>query len=191
MDIMLNINNKSMPLKIFFPSGKSTKILGIVFVFFLFVDGYLFYQYYQQEKRIKESEQAEIIKIENEKTASRINNLATEERIRVAKEEIKTNGGPRSFNEELSAFSGEVKEKGEDFLILEGGGKTVRVELNDQTKAWEIPWVIENMSQFNEDPKLFDLVYLKNGDFVDVVGKYEKEGLLVAQSIIVYKNYKK
>ena len=176
-----------MSLKVFFSSEKSTKILGIVFVFFLLVDGYLFYQYYQQEKRIRENKKGEIVKIEEAGTVSKTDS-AMEERIKMAKKEIKARGGSRSFNEELSAFSGEVKEKGEDFFILEGEEKIIRVEFNDQTKAWEIPWVIENMSQFiHEDPKLFDLVYLKSGDFVDVVGKYENEGLLVTQSITVYR----
>ncbi|MFZ5366187.1 MAG: hypothetical protein ACOZBZ_02740 [Patescibacteria group bacterium] len=107
--------------------------------------------------------------------------------IELYQEQIKTGGGLRNLGQEISGFSGEVKERGENFLILEGGGKTIKVEINSQVAFWEIPWVLEeSVSQFiHRKPKVVDFAAIKKGDFVDVTGKY-KGDLLTAMTVMVY-----
>lgn len=101
---------------------------------------------------------------------------------------VEEQGGSRTLDEEMTGFWGEVKEKGDGFLLIEGGGEVIKVKVTSQTQFRKFPLVLrqDNPLQTILKGEIIKFDDLEEGDIVDVVGK-DKGVFFEALMALVYK----
>lgn len=87
-----------------------------------------------------------------------------------------SSGGFRNVGDGLVGFNGKIIEKGDNYLKLEGGGQSVKVEISNNT---EIQIIV--ISEFLKNPNSytkqnnFPFSSIKENSRLDAVGKYDKK----------------
>ena len=83
------------------------------------------------------------------------------------------------FGEKTTSFQGKVREKGDNFLLLDGEvGQTIRVLVNDQT-------IFQHISQVGKKGENFEFKDIKKNDVITILGKDKGDFLEAIGGIIL------
>lgn len=83
------------------------------------------------------------------------------------------------FGQKPTSFQGKVREKGDNFLLLDGEeGQTIRVLVNDQT-------IFQHISQVGKKGENFEFKDIKENDVITILGKDKGDFLEAIGGIIL------